>query len=263
MKNYNMNHTYMQVHSAQIFSDPAYQRAVDFKRVQKIVAHFNPALVNPVKVSTRDGKYYVFDGQHTLAALKVLNGNKDLMVECKIYTGLTQQDEALLFSEQNGIARIVHSNAKMKALYTAGDVGIIELHDAITSQGLKFDFSKAKANYKITACVTIQKIFKKTSASEFEMILHIIKTAWEGDAESFNKEILAGMYVFCNVYKGQFLIKKAIDQFHRANPRVIIRDGKVSGTGGDTRFARQLVYAYNKKNRTGKLDEQLLTWHQL
>lgn len=67
---YNRNYEYKQVNSAFIVIDEDYQRELDQNRVKRIVANFNPDLVNPIKVSYRNGKYYVFDGQHTLAALK-------------------------------------------------------------------------------------------------------------------------------------------------------------------------------------------------
>lgn len=258
MNNNNPKYKYSQLNSEKITSDPSYQRAVDFNRVKRIASNFNPALVNPIKVSLRGGKYYVFDGQHTLAALRMVNGNKDLMVECKIYTGLTQQDEARLFSEQNGLSRAVASNSKMKALYTAGDVSVVELHDLLESVGIKFDFSSGKGQNKIIACSTTFNIYKKSSKGEFIDIIEIIKGAWGGDPESFNKEILGGMYAFYAIYKNQYSKKKAISQFSKVSPQEIIRNGKLFKDGGDHRFARQLMIAYNKNLRTGKVDENLL-----
>ena len=258
MKNYSTNFLYKQVASSEIYSDPEYQRNLDYKRVHSIVAHFNPSLVNPVKVSLRDGKYWVFDGQHTLAALKALNGGKDVMVDCKVYTGLTQQDEAKLFSEQNGIARAVESNAKMKALYTAGDVEIRELHSAITSMGIKFDFSKSKSAYKVTACATAYKIFKSTSRTEFQTILTVIRDAWGGEPDSFNKEILYGMYIFCDAYWGKMDAKRAVSQLKKVSPVEIIRNGKLYRENGLRGFAWQILNAYNKNLRAGRLDEEPL-----
>lgn len=255
MKNYNTHYTYKQINSSSIFSDPAYQRAVDFTRVKNIVSNFNQSLVNPIKVSSRDNKYYVFDGQHTLAALKMRNGNKDLAVECKVYTGLTQQNEARLFSEQNGISRAVRSNARMKALYTAGDKEITEMHDLIVSQGLKLDFSESKGKGKIIACATIYKIYRKTTCSEFRDILQIIQESWNGEPESFNKEILTGMFVFYTMFKDKIDKKKAVSQFQKISPQAIIREGKLFKDGGDKRFARQLAIAYNKRNRGIRLPE--------
>lgn len=56
---------YSQINSKSIISEPSYQRMVDFSRVKKIVSNFNPNLVNPIKVSFRDGKDHMFCTQFT------------------------------------------------------------------------------------------------------------------------------------------------------------------------------------------------------
>ena len=62
-----------------------YQRTLDKKKVDRIVANFDERVANEPKVSLRNGKYYVFDGQHTIAARKKLNGGKDLLILCKVF----------------------------------------------------------------------------------------------------------------------------------------------------------------------------------
>ena len=55
-----------------------YQRELNEDRVRRIAAEFDERIANEPKVSCRDGRYYVFDGQHTIAARKLLNGGRDL-----------------------------------------------------------------------------------------------------------------------------------------------------------------------------------------
>lgn len=258
MKNYNTDYYYVQLNSKHLLPSPSFQRGIDFARVKSIVAHFNPAKVNPIKVSFRDGRYYVFDGQHTLASLKMRNNNRDLMVDCKVYEGFTLEMEARLFAEQDGLSRAVKANDKMKALYVAKDIEIMEMHDLINATGITFDFSGFKGPNKIIACATIHKIFRNTSRPEFLNILDIVKGAWGGDAESFNKEILGGVYKIVSTYSGQVNKRRAITQFGTLQPHAIIREGKSYQVGGDTRFARPLLAAYNKNLRTGRLDETKL-----
>lgn len=254
-RNYNTETEIRSINSRLIISEPAYQRVLDYNRVKRIVTYFNQNLVNPIKISNRDGKYYVFDGQHTLAALKLRNNNHDLMVECKIYYGLTQQEEARLFAEQNGLSRTVESNARMKALFVAGDVEIIELHTLVTSLGIKLDFTKGNASNKIVAAKSAYDIFKKSTPSEFVQILKIIKESWGGEADSFRREILNGVAVFYLTNKSDINIKRAVTKFSKVSPIVIIREGKAYSDGGNKRFARQLVNIYNKKLSNGRLPD--------
>ena len=65
----------------------SYQRKFTNTRAQKIAKEFDERIANAAKVSCRDGKYYVFDGQHTIAARKILNDGEDLPIRCKVYYG--------------------------------------------------------------------------------------------------------------------------------------------------------------------------------
>lgn len=247
---------YKQINSKYIVSDPAYQRVVDMNRVKKMVANFNPNIINPIKVSYRDGKFYVFDGQHTLGVLKLKNNNTDLLVDCKIYKGLTQDDEAELFAAQNGISRTVNTIAKFKALYVAKDIDICSFRDLTESIGIKMNFTNGKADNKIVACTKAYKIYNDTTLAEYVEIMTIIKNAWDGVQESFNTEILGGVYIFYKKYKGQFDARVLEKQLSKVSPISIIREGKVSGKAGDERFARQILATYNKKLRNNRIENE-------
>ena len=93
---------YTTLSSAVLESDTSYQRPIDAKRVQRIVDNFDPRVVNPLKVCFRGGRYYVFDGAHTLAALKEVKKFANFSVDCLVFHGLTYEDEAYLFALQRG-----------------------------------------------------------------------------------------------------------------------------------------------------------------
>ena len=82
-----------------------YQRELSPDRVRRIVKAFDERIANEPKVSYRGGHYYVFDGQHTIAARKLRNDNQDLKVRCKVYFGMSDKDEALLLSDQRTASR--------------------------------------------------------------------------------------------------------------------------------------------------------------
>lgn len=60
--------------------DQEYQRALSDKQVRKTSENFDPFQVNPVKVSKRDGKNYVIDGQHTMEIIAKVSGSRDAPV---------------------------------------------------------------------------------------------------------------------------------------------------------------------------------------
>lgn len=249
---------YKKVSSKGILSEPSYQRTVDFARVKRIVSNFNPNLVNPIKVSFRGGKYYVFDGQHTLKALVAKNGNKDLMVDCKVYYDMTLEDEARLFAEQNGIARSIESSQKLASLYVAGDVDVVEFKETVESVGIKCSFKKTDSNapWAIICYKSLFDIYTKYGKSHTIELLKTITEIWNGEPQSLRKEIIIGMNLFIATYKGEYVRKILIKKLTMVSPITIIRDGKAVLTGGNKRFARQILNAYNKNSSTNRLEDK-------
>lgn len=258
--NVNATFRYGQLNTKYLKVDTDYQRVPDPKRVKTIAEHFNPLKVNPIKVSHRDNAYWIFDGQHTTMVLKLRNGNQDLMVDCKIYEGLTKQDEAELFARQSEFVRKPEKNAELKALYVTGDPEIIELKNTLESLGFIFDFSKGQANYKVVCCSTVYKIFSNTRISEFIKLMSMIKECWHGDKESLRKEIISGLWIFLNTYTGEINLNLASSKLSKISPVDIIRDGKTHREmSGDTKYAWIIATAYNKGNRSNKVDVSKLT----
>ena len=253
--NPNVTYTYGTLSTKNIVSDPEYQRPVDPKRVKMIAEHFNPLKVNPLKVSHRSGKYYVFDGQHTMRVLILRNGGDDVMADCIIYEGMTQQDEAEMFARQSEFIKRPEKSAEMKALYAAGDVEIIELKKAIESVGFTFDFSTSKMTNRIICCGQVLKIFRKTKQSDFIHILELIRNSWHGLPDSLRKEIVGGVWIFYSQYKEDIDTNTAAAKFSRLNPVEILRDGGgFKNLPGDTKYAYVLAQKYNSNQRKNKLD---------
>lgn len=76
--------------------DRAYQRFTHSK-LKYLIDHFNYKYMSPLTVSYRNGHFYIVDGQHRAIAAS-RNGISQL--PCIIHTGLTQADEAKIFSLQ-------------------------------------------------------------------------------------------------------------------------------------------------------------------
>ena len=112
----------MVIHSSKlVYPRELYQRGVERKRVELIAVHFNEYVANEPKVSFRNGQFIVTDGQHTIEGRILRNGGKDLPILCKVYTGMTVEQEALLFAEQNGHAAPLSAGIKLRAKVVGGD----------------------------------------------------------------------------------------------------------------------------------------------
>ena len=107
-----------------------YQRALHPARVARIAKEFDERVANEPKISFRDGHYYVMDGQNTIAARKFLNGGEDLQIRCKVYFGMTEREEALLFAQQTGISERLSAGQKLRALIFAGEPAAVAFQQA-------------------------------------------------------------------------------------------------------------------------------------
>ncbi len=120
--NVNPPYQLMVIHSSKlIYPREIYQRGVQRKRVELIAANFNEYTANEPKISYRDGKFFVTDGQHTIEGRILRNGGEDLPILCKVYTGLTAEQEALFFAEQNGYSAPLTAGIKLRAKIAGND----------------------------------------------------------------------------------------------------------------------------------------------
>ena len=208
-------------------------------RVRKMNAEFRPELVNAIKVSYRDGKFWAFDGRHTAELLKMRNGGKDCLDECE------------LFLLQNGLSRSVDMADKFKARFNRGDADVVKMVELAQDCGVRVDFSKTKGENRICALTTLNKIFNALGDEDYKALLSLIHDTWGGDAVSYSSEMLKGMYVFYTTYKGQFNRARFIKACGKTSASVIIREGKASTAPGFAKYARQIwnFYNYGTKKR--------------
>ena len=129
------SYEYVMLYPEQIKKDPKYQREIDVARIKKITKNWDDDLVNAPKVSLREnGNYYVFNGQHTLAAWKKRYGNK--MIQCKVYRGLTETEEKDLFVKQEGFSKAVGLVDKLRAEYNSGNDEVMDMKKGSRSRQL-------------------------------------------------------------------------------------------------------------------------------
>lgn len=236
-----------QLNTKMLSVDKLYQRDVDMSLVKQMKKEFREPLVSFIKVSFRDGKYWIFDGQHTAELLKLMNGGKDCLVWCIVYYGLTWLDECELFLLQRGLARNVGMNDKFRARRNRGDRDVVDMCNIAEKLDIRIDFTGSKGDNRICALTTLNRIYNAIGPDDYCELLSIIKDAWNGEAASFSNEILKGMFVFYSTYKGQFNRKRLVTQLGTVSPTVIIREGRVSSAPGASKFARQMLAAYNRK----------------
>lgn len=244
----------VQINTANLVSDLKYQRAIDKRKVFKIIENFDIHRFGIIKVSFRDGKNYVFDGQHRLMVLKMINNGQDCIIPCELHFNLTYENEAKLFAEQYlGSTRVdvVYQN---RALYESGDKILIGLKNLVEKTGLELPLSKGKGDNKIIAISKLKKIYIDLKDDEFLRMLKLLKQTWKGVSTSLDVEILGGLYLFFKIYKNELNDVVFVRNLQKVEPVVIKRVGKADYSArGDLKYAKVIWDYYNKNLIKNKL----------
>lgn len=223
-----------------------YQKPLNNKRVAQIASHFDENIANEPKVNFRDGHYYVFDGQHTVAARVLRNGGKHLKIKCKLYRDLTKEQEANLFAQQTGFAAKPTPSNKLRALLCAGDKEAVALDEATRSVGFILDLDGALSKNHILCINTCMSLFRRAGAEVYTDALGIIYSAWKGCPESLHSEIIRAVTEFAKLYKGQYNATRLVALLSRANPKSISRNIKTDFEHpGKKKYIYQIYKIYN------------------
>ena len=225
----------------------SYQRDLNPQRVQRIVKAFDERIANEPKISCRNGHYYVFDGQHTIAARKLRNGNKDLKIRCKVYIGMTEKEEALLFAQQTGVSAKLSAGVKIRAMIFGGDPEAIQFKAATEAVGLRLDYGQDKGKKRLPCIATAFTAFKKLGPERYMEMLQIILEAWDGAPDSFRRENVKGISAFVDLYHDEYDPKRLVSRLKRYDPLHIYREGKASGLNlaGYKKYLNQVWLMYN------------------
>lgn len=236
-------------------SNEAYQRDINGAKVKQIVQNFDERQLRPIVVSSRDGNFYVIDGQHRVVALREL---KIPTIESEIYYGLTREEEALMFYQLNTNTRKSSPHESFNALLMADDEVARKVKEIASKYAFKIE--KGARDNCIAAVTKIQSIYKKYGYSLLDMTLMICREAWNGDTECLQSKFLGGLAAFISIYQNDrnFSYRNAVDKFRKVSANVVLREANADGstTSGDVQMMNVLRKYYNrgvKKNQLGNL----------
>ena len=225
----------------------SYQRELKPERVRKIAAEFDEHIANEPKVSFRNGKYYVFDGQHTIAARKYRNDGRDLPIRCKVYRGMTESQEALLFAQQTGVSADLGPGPKIRAEIYGGDPEAVAFMKVTESAGVSLDYNQSRGKARIGCIATALEAYRKVGKEKYKEALEIIMKAWDGHPDSMRAETITGVTRFVDLYHKEYDPVRLVKQLRKADPVVIAREGRAMCTNmpGHKKYLYQVLSIYN------------------
>lgn len=234
-----------------------YQRATNIKRVNEIAKNFDERIANEPKVSFRDGKYFVFDGQHTLLARVMLNGGNHLPVLCKVYFDLTAEEEAYLFATQTGISSKLKSGEKLRAKAFSNDQVSIDFIEANESMGIDVSLSNSKGEYRIRCVAAAFKEFQRVGTKKYCEAMRIICEVWDGEPSSFYVPVIVGLCRFVNLYEGYYSHDKLVRALLDVEPKTFIKEAEIDEElVGVNCYVNWLYKRYNSTTTGKKLPKK-------
>jgi hypothetical protein len=120
-----------------LVSNQEYQRNLSIRHIQRTATHFDLYQINPVKVSFRDGRNYVINGQHTIEIIAAISGSRETPVWCMVYEDLEYVVEADIFANQQKYVKSLTPYEIFMANIEAGSDDQLIIKSLVESYGLK------------------------------------------------------------------------------------------------------------------------------
>lgn len=246
-----------ELHTDRLTSGLPYQRPVDQKEVDRLIREWDERLLEPVIVSFRDGKFYVVDGQHRISAMRKMNDGNGIMVNCKVYSGLTYEQEAAFCYKLDKAKKRLSLSQATNALAESGeDAEITEIRQLTENCGFVWALGKSRGKTgEIVSTRALVNAYRLLGGAAFVRMMNLLWDTWEGDPRSLTAAILSGVALFVKTYETEINDKTFVARLSQADPDEINRRGRAdfSTSSVALRYARVILEKYNGQRGGRKL----------
>lgn len=221
-----------------------YQRNLSASHIQRIADNFDTYLVNPIKVSRRNGINYVFDGQHTIEAIEKVSGSRETPAWCMVYDDLDYENEADIFAKQQKWVKPLVSFDVFKANIEAENDDELKIKALVESYGMYISGTKQPG--AICAVSTLINIYQLHGYDILDRVLRLCIGAWEGDMNSFSMSMLNGIMHLVVAYGDKLDDKLFKEKVGNVSVKEIVRTAK-ERRQGSVGYADVMLNIYNKQ----------------
>ena len=234
---------------SQLKIDPEFQSKIpplQFEEEQQLEQNIiaEGRLLNPI--ITWNG--YILDGQNTVEARRTCNGGMELPIRCKVFYGLTKEDEATLFAIQTGNATCLTAGERLRANLVAENPDALYFVGITSNAGVEFAYDGIRAPWKIYCIETAYELYKQYGCERYVEMLHIINEAWKGNVDSYLAGVIRGVARFISVYEGEYSRERLVQQLAR-HPKTITQLAQKDTGSSANRHMRQILRIYNGASR--------------
>jgi len=246
---YSAEFEHVQLNTASLQSSQPYQRRVRSKRVKQIVDNFNPLYLDEIIVSERDGKYWVVDGQNRIAAFREMNGGSHCLVMCKVYSGLTYEDEAKMFYHLDKIRGQLKFNEVIQARREADDPEIKNIVRIMSQHGITWTLTGGGSakDKTITSSKAVIECYEKYGPDILNRGIELLMKAWGGSRQSLAAPFVKGVCLFVSTYGTKIKTEIFASKLGSVTPNEIVAMARqdITAERQDLRYARIFQMKYN------------------
>lgn len=249
--------------------DHTVQRALNHRRVDDMVEKFNEEALGVLTVSERaDGTYHIVDGQHRWAAATKFGTT---YVQCKVYKGLSREDEAALFRVLNN-TKIVSSLDRFRVRIVEGEPTAVDIASILDKAGWRVPlYASTRTSGVINSPVALEWVYtgagirKQRQPSILRQTLDVITAAWGYDCDGMRSDVVRGLGAFLTRHEGLLDLPKVVRMLagYPGGPLKLQGDGAIirsmrSATAPDS-VASILTDLYNRKRSVHRVPEWFTT----
>lgn len=196
---------------------PAAQRKFQPAWAEQMAADFSLERMGHPILNFRDDAWWIVDGQHRMAALKIIGfADEDLVPDCECYVGLTEQQEADLFLHR-AKNKAIHPLDKFRIGVKAGwpDECAIQrivegLNDPTEPTRIQIGFGPKK----IAAVGALTKIYKEAGEAGLGRTLLILREAF-GET-GFSSAMIGGVGLVIRRYGNLIDTRRLVDALRKS-----------------------------------------------
>lgn len=253
-----LNKQIQMLNTSKLTGKAKFQRPVDPKRVAKIAKEFDEKKMKPIQVANIKGMgLIIWDGQHTAAAARVANDNKDLLVPC-IVDDLTYEEAAELVALQSKNKKNLNSIEQFNASVESDDPDDRNILRVLKQHEIKL--SKTCSEHSTNAVGALRQVYA-ISCPDLDATLTLIEKAWPGDDNRYRSEIINAVGKLRHTYEGKFKDSDMVERVSRKPLKTYISNAKYGEVGKTiiVKIIEQFIEEYNKNRREKyRLDRQAL-----